>query len=267
METTTMNTVESADGTTIAFDRSGSGPAVVLLGGAFNDRSTTSALASVLAPSFTVYNPDRRGRGSSGDTEPYAVEREIEDVAALIAAAGGAAFVFGHSSGAALALEAAARGLSITKLAVYEPPYIADDSRSRPPADLADRLRALITADRRGDAVALFLVEAAAVPGEFVEMMRGDESWDSMQALAHTLPYDAAVSGPGQVIPLDRMASIAIPTLVLDGSESPEWQRCGAQGLAAAIGRAQHRTMDGQDHGVLHHPEVLVPVLTDFFSA
>jgi pimeloyl-ACP methyl ester carboxylesterase len=127
----------SADGTMIAFERAGQGPALILITGGLTDRTVTRSVAAELAPRFTVYAYDRRGRGSSGDTAPYSAEREVEDLAAVIGAAGGPALVFGHSSGAVLALEAAARGLAITKLAAYEPPYLTGASGRRPADDLA----------------------------------------------------------------------------------------------------------------------------------
>src|SRR3989441_38906 len=169
-----MNTVTSKDGTKIAYDKQGEGPAVILVYGALCYRSFGSLpeLVKLLAPHFTVYNYDRRGRGDSGDTRPYAVEREVEDLEALIKEAGGSAFVCGFSSGAALALEAASRRLAITKLALYEPPFIVDDSRPSLPEDFATQLAELVSSDRRGDAAELFMTKAAEVPVEVVAQMR-----------------------------------------------------------------------------------------------
>src|SRR5512139_3331740 len=164
-----MERVRSKDGTVIAFDRTGKGPALIVVEGAIADRSAVPPQAAVLAPDFTVIGYDRRGRGDSGDTAPYAVEREIEDIDALIRAAGGSAFVLGHSSGAVLALEAAATGLAIPRLAVYEPPFIIDDSRSPLAEDYAARLKNLISAGHYGQAVEHFLTEAVQVPAEVVE--------------------------------------------------------------------------------------------------
>lgn len=260
-----MQTVTSADGTPIAVETAGSGPAVILLGGAFNDRSTVGGLASVLAPSFTVHRYDRRGRGDSGDTPPSAVEREFEDLAAVIAHAGGHAHVFGHSSGAVLALEAATRGVAIDRLVAYEPPYVVAD-REAPAADLPDRVRALLAAGRPGDAAALFLTESAAVPGFVVNGMRSSPEWGWMEALAPSLPYDMALFSPGQGLPAARLAAVAVPTLVLDGGESPAWMRAAAAAVAAAVPGARAETIAGEDHGVLHHPEALVPPLRDFLS-
>ncbi len=182
-----MNNVGSRDGTTIGFDRSGEGPPIVLVGGAFNDRSTAAPLAAQLEPRFTVFTYDRRGRGGSGDTAPYAVDREIEDLEALIADAGGSASVYGLSSGGVLALEAAARGLPITRLVVFEPPFIVEGSRPRPPEDLALQLSELASSGRRGDAVELFITKAVGLPVEAVEQMRNAPMWPGLEEVAHTL--------------------------------------------------------------------------------
>lgn len=259
-----MSTVTSADGTSIAYDRSGAGPAVILIGGAFNDRSTTAALAAVLEPAATVYNFDRRGRGASGDTAPYAVQREIEDLAALIGAAGGSAALFGHSSGAVLALEAVMAGLPVSRVAVYEPAWISDGSRPRPAAGLAERAAGLVRAGQRGEVVRLFLTEAVGVPAEVVQMMAGGPDWAGMEALAHTLPYDLAVCGPGQQVPAGRLAGITVPSLVLGGSETFGWLLATCRAVAAAIPGAELAILPGEDHAVLQRPAVLGPVLGGF---
>ena len=187
-----MDRITSADATTIAFDRWGQGPALILVGGALSDRSAAVGLAGKLAPHFTVIAFDRRGRGDSGDTAPYAVEREVEDIVALLDEAGGSAFVFGHSSGAVLALETARTfPARVPKLAVYEPPFIVDDSRSPLPADYAAQLETLVSEGCRGDAVAYFLTTGPGVPAEVVESMRGEEYWPSLEAIAHTLATTA----------------------------------------------------------------------------
>lgn len=265
-ESGAVETTQSADGTTIALERSGEGEPLILVVGALSDRSATAALAPLLAQHFTVYEYDRRGRGASGDTPPYSLDREIEDLEALLAVAGGSGYVFGHSSGAVLALEATSRGLPITRLAVYEPPYMVDDTRSRPAADLAARVRHAISSGRRGDAVKLFVLEAVGLPPELVEAMLRSPSWLRMQALAHTLPYDLAIVGDGS-IPVDRMATIEVPTLVLDGGGSPDWVRNSVAALRAVIPEAEHITLDGQDHTVLRQPDTLAPVLVAFFSS
>ncbi len=258
--------VFSADGTPIAFDQRGSGAPVILVGGAFNDRTTVAGLAEVLAGDFTTIAYDRRGRGSSGDAAEYAVEREIEDIAALIAQVGGTASVFGHSSGAILALEAGAAGLAIDKLVAYEPPYTVAD-RAAAADDLADRVRAAIEAGDRDEAVRLFLVEGAGTPAEMIGGMRADPVWSWFTGLAHTLPYDLAIVGPGGRLPAGRLARITTPVLVVDGSESPSWFGATARAVAEVIPGARHETLAGQDHGVLQFPETLEPLLTGFLKA
>lgn len=261
-----METVRSSDGTTIAFERSGEGPPVVIVGGALSNRGAAGPLVVEISGRLTAIAYDRRGRGDSGDTPPYAVDREVDDLEALIAAAGGSAFVFGHSSGAALALEAAGRGLSITKLALYEPPFIVDDSRPPLPDDYAAHLDELVAADRRGEAVEYFMTVAVGVPAEMVAGMRDSPAWPFMEALAHTIAYDGAVMGDamaGDTKPLERWASVTVPTLVMDGGASPDWQRNAARALVDVLPNVEHRTLEGQDHGPA--PEILAPALIEFF--
>lgn len=261
-----MRTVTSSDGTAIAFERSGEGPAVILVDGALGSRASgpMGPLAPLLAPHFTVFMYDRRGRGDSGDTAPHAVAREVEDLDALITAAGGSAFVYGISSGAALALEAAASGLAITKLALYEAPFIVDDSRPPVPADYVPHLIDLIAAGRRGDAVELFMTQAVGMPVEAVAPMRRAPRWPGLEAVAHTLVYDGTIMGDCSA-PIERAASVTIPTLVMDGGASPVQMRNAAQAVAAALPSAQRRTLDGQTHDVA--AAVLAPVLVEFFTA
>jgi pimeloyl-ACP methyl ester carboxylesterase len=258
-EMTDVEYTESADGTKIAYERTGAGPAIVLVGGAFNDRGTVRALADALAGHFTAYVYDRRGRGNSTDTPPYAVRREVEDLAAVIEATGGPAVVFGHSSGAVLALEAARAGLPITKVVAYEPPYgVRAGDR---PSGLADRVRAAVEAGDRLEAVRLFLVEGIGVPAEVVEMMRGGPDFAGMLGIAHTLPYDLTITESDGV---PRLADIRIPALLIDGDQSPADMRAGVERAAAAIPGAESLTMEGQDHAILRAPEPLVPVLQAF---
>ncbi|MGW5717033.1 alpha/beta fold hydrolase [Amycolatopsis sp. NPDC003865] len=253
--------VTSADGTSIFFERRGDGPPVILVGGAFNDRTTTVGLAEVLAGDFTAITFDRRGRGDSGDSAEYAVEREIEDLAALIAHAGGTASVFGHSSGAVLALEAAAAGIGIDKVVAYEPPYATDE---HPRADVVDEVRALLAAGDRDGAVATFL-EVAGTPAEMIEGMKQAPVWGWFTALAHTLPYDLTIVGP-DARPRASLARIAIPALVIGGGASDETLQAGARAAAAAVPGARHETLEGQDHGVLQYPETLKELLTGFLK-
>lgn len=254
--------VTSADGTTIFFEQRGDGPPVILVGGAFNDRTTTVGLAEVLAGDFTTIVYDRRGRGDSGDAPEYAVEREIEDLAALIAHVGGTASVFGHSSGAVLALEAAAAGIGIERVVAYEPPYATDE---HPRGDVVDEVRAQLAAGDRDGAVATFL-QVAGTPAEMIEGMKQAPVWGWFTALAHTLPYDLTICGPGARIRAENLAKIAVPTLVIGGGASDETLRAGARAAAAAVPGARHETLEGQDHGVLQFPETLKDLLTDFLK-
>jgi len=267
-----MQKVISKDSTPIAFDQSGQGPALILVAGATATRLDEAPLAAALAPHFNVYAYDRRGRGRSGDTTPYAIEREVEDIAALIDAAGGSAFLFGHSSGAVLALEAA-RLLpgKIAKLALYEPPLIIDDSRPPTPENYASHLTELVSAGRRGDAVAYFMAEVGT-PAEMIAQMRQSPMWPGLEEIAHTLAYDAMITSDtmrGDPLPLKKWASVLVPTLVMDGtvffgSEAKHaFFRHGAQELAAILPHAQRRILEGQDHGAAN--EVLVPALQEFF--
>jgi pimeloyl-ACP methyl ester carboxylesterase len=265
-----MQKVTSRDGTTITFDQSGNGPALILVGGAFEQRAMESetahlAVFPLLAQHFTIYHYDRRGRGDSTDTQPYAVEREVEDIEALIEAAGGSAFVFGISSGAALALEAAIRlGVKINKLALYEPPYNDDDAARQAWKAFRKQLNELLIADRRGDAVALFMM-LLGMPEEHLAGMREYELWPMFEAVAPTIAYDAAVLGEDASVPTERAAHIAVPTLVMDGGATPyPFMHVSAVALANAIPNAQQRTLEGQTHEV--SAEVLAPVLIQFFT-
>jgi len=261
-----MKTVVSADGTKIAFDQTGEGPPVILVVGAFNDRATGAPLAKSLESRFTVLNYDRRGRGASGDTQPYSVEREVEDLSALIREVGGAARVFGYSSGGNLALEAAARGLNITKLALYEPPFMVgdDDSRPRPPKDMAAQLANLVASGRRGDAVELFQTEMVGIPEQVVVQMRNAPFRPALEATAHTLVYEASIVGD-LTLPIDRLKSIESPTLVIYGGDSPAFMGEGAKALAKALPTGHVRALGGQSHDIV--PAALAPVLLEFFGA
>jgi alpha-beta hydrolase superfamily lysophospholipase len=257
-----MDTVRSSDGTTIAFDRLGEGAPVILVSGASTARAIHAQLAELLATDLEVFNYDRRGRGGSGDTPPYAIEREIEDLYAVLAAAGGAAAVFGNSSGAVLALHAAAAGLPITKLALWEPPFMTDpDAPRRQQAYLA-QLTELLDAGRRGDAMALFM-RTIGLPEGMIAGMRQAPMWPGMEALAPTLVYDATVMGDSTV-PTGLVASVKATTLVLDGSDTGAWAASSARALTAALPNPQHHTLNGQAHNVAW--DVLAPVLREFFT-
>lgn len=262
-----MEKVSSKDGTAIAFDQMGNGPALILVNGATATRSASVQLAEQLAPHFTVFNFDRRGRGDSGDTAPYAVEREIEDIAAVIKAAGGAAFVFGHSSGAVLSLRAVKHGLAIPKLAIYEPPFIIDNSRPPVPKDYVKHLEGLLAEDRPSDALQYFMKAVVGAPAAAIEQMRKAPFWETSVATAHTLNYDNAIMGDtmgGDPATLHQFAPITTPVLVMDGGESPPFQHHSVQALVELLPHAQHRTLAGQAHGAA--PEVLAPLLVEFFQ-
>lgn len=264
--TLVTGTATSADGTSIVFDRLGTGSVVVLVHGAVTDRShpTLAEVARTLSPWFTVVNYDRRGRGSSGDTRLYAVQREIEDLAAVIAAAGGTAKVFGGSSGAALALEAAAQLPTITCLALWEPPYHVDPTAPHLPGDFASRLTVLIDAGRPGDAVELFMAQAAEVPADTIAAMRTQPIWPHLEAIARTLAYEAEIMRPGNRLPTETAAAIRLPTLVLNGGESPTWMRHAGTAVARTIPAAIHRLLPDQTHDVA--PHALAPELLEFFT-
>jgi pimeloyl-ACP methyl ester carboxylesterase len=259
--------VISNDGTAIAFDRIGSGPPVILVDAALSHRKLgqSAQLAELLAPHFTVITYDRRGRGESGDTPPYAVAREIEDIAALVKEAGGSVCLWGMSSGAVLALETARHLGDITKLALYEAPLIVDDSRPTTEVQWAG-IAAAVAADRRSAAVRLFL-RAVGVPGLFIELMRLSPIWPKLKAIAHTLPYDGAIVEDyqkGQPLPAGQWASVTMPTLVMDGSKSPLWMRHGNRALSLVLPNAQYRTLDGQTH--MLKPKAHAPTLMEFFG-
>lgn len=259
------STVMSRDGTGIAVDRYGSGPSIVLVGGAFTDRRALAALAQALAPYFTVLAYDRRGRGGSGDTPPYAPAREIEDLAAVIAVADGPACVFGHSSGAGLAVLAAAGGAAISRLAVYEAPYMVDQGDPLPPADLAARITELSSSGRRREAVEFWMKDTIRLPAEAIDQMRQSPIWPGMEAIVHTAAYDAAIMADqerGEPLPAAWASQVTIPVLIMDGENSPPWQHRSMDALAELLPDTRRHTFPGADHGV--PPDVLAPVLRAF---
>jgi len=262
-----MRTIISKDGTNIAFDKLGKGPALILVGGALEQRamdSETAQLAPMLSKYFTVFHYDRRGRGDSTDTQPYAVEREIEDIAALITEAGGSACVFGISSGAALALEAAIKlGDRVKKLAMYEAPYNDDEAARLAWKTYRKQLADVLAQGRRGDALALFMM-LVGMPPDHLDAVRQHPLWPMWEAGAPTLAYDAAVMGEDASVPSEKAASVAVPVLVMDGGASYPFMHVTALALARAMPHAQHRTLEGQTHEVA--PQVLAPVLVEFFK-
>lgn len=257
-----MGKAISKDGTAIGYDRSGHGEPVILIGGALCDRQVHSDLADFLAPHFTVFNHDRRGRGESGDTPPYAVARELEDLAVLIAEAGGAAALYGISSGGALALEAAAAGLPVTRVAAYEPPYLTTRTDRDAQAGHTDRIPELIREGRAEEALEHFLA-ATGMPRPAVEQMRGTPAWPALVAVAPTLVQDFAIMGDGTV-PTERFAAIRVPALVLDGSAGMSFMHDAALAVAAAVEGARTITLPDQTHEV--SVDALGPVLIEFFA-
>lgn len=265
-----MTTVTSRDGTKIAYDRTGSGAALVIVNGALAHRAFDPGMAQIvdlLGRHFTVYNYDRRGRGESGDTPPFATEREVEDVQALVGETGGGALALGFSSGCAVTLDAAAVTPGISRIALYEPPFCVDDSRPPVPADYVAHLNGLIAEGRRGDALRYFMTEAANIPAEYLGGMEQDPSWEGMLQVAHTIAYDGAFVADlmqGRPLPAARWAAVSAPTCVIDGGSSAAWFHSGADALADVLGSATRQTLAGQDHQV--RPEVLVPALVAWFK-
>jgi pimeloyl-ACP methyl ester carboxylesterase len=270
-----MSRVTSKDGTSIAYDRQGGGPAVILVGGGLDDGAENAPLVPELAGRFTVYNYARRGRGDSGDTQPYALERELEDLDALIAEAGGSAHLYGVSSGGALALEAAAAGLAVDRLGVYEVPYMVADDMARRAREYAEQLGPVLAAGRRGEALELFM-RLAGSSEEDIAGARSSPFWPGLEAIAHTLAYDAACIGSDGRPPTARLARIAQPTLVVTGGVSPDAQvgmaglppdlfDRAADAIAAAVPRAERLTLAGQGH--VADPKVVARTLERFFAA
>lgn len=263
-----MNKVISKDGTSIVFDRVGQGPAVILVDGAFCYRGfgPSEPLARLLKQNFTVYTYDRRGRGNSSDTPPYAVEREIEDIDALIKEAGGSAYVYGISSGAVLSIEAAAHLKGIKKLALYEPPFIIDNSHASLPDNYLQQLNEMLASDRRDDVVKLFL-KSVGTPDIFISIMRLMPTWSKLRTVAHTYPYDITIVKDyqrGKPLTTQQWNSVKIPMIFLTGGKSPTWMQNSMSALTNAFPKAQHQTLKGQTHDV--KPEVLTPILIEFFK-
>ena len=255
-----METVTSPDGTTIAYERSGTGPALVTCTGAFCDRMSTAPLAEHLRERFTVYRFDRRGRGDSGDTPPWSVQREIEDLAAVSAASGETPFVYGHSSGAALALEAAAAGVPVRALAVYEPPFVPGVGTT---PETADRMAALCEEGHPEAAARLFL-HNTGMSDDQLAAMQSAPWWPRMLALAPQLPYDVRLGNRGEV-PVDRLARIGCPVLAVAGGLSPAWATDGMTAIAGAIAGGLAQRVEGQDHGV--DQALMAELLAEFYLA
>ncbi len=259
-----MDTVMSKDGTTIAFDKQGDGPAVIFVDGALSTRSGKADLASLLSPRFTVYRYDRRGRGDSADTKPYAVEREIEDIDAMIEKTGGSASLYGHSSGGCLALDPTVKlSGKVKKLAMYEAPYNDDPAAQKAWGEYLKNLNEALASDRRGDAVALFMA-LVGIPAAQIEGMRQAPFWSGMEAVAPTLAYDHAGVMGDETIPTERAARVHVPTLVMSRSNGAPFMLETAKTLTKVIPGAKLSILDGQAHDV--HANVLAPVLAEFFA-
>lgn len=262
-----MNKVISQDGTTIAYDKMGEGPAVILVDGALCYRAfgPSTVIAKLLARKFTVYTYDRRGRGDSGDTQPYTIEKEIEDLEVLINEAGGSAYLFGQSSGAALGLEAAVKLKGIKKLAMYEAPFFIDNSHAPLSDTYLSHIKELIAQDRRGEAVKLFM-RTVDVPKFFLLLMPLMPMWGKLKGVAHTLPYDFTITldnQKGRPFSPKKWEKVKIPILVMNGGKSPAWMRNGMKSLAGVL-EATYKELEGQTHNV--KAEVLVPELEKFFK-
>jgi pimeloyl-ACP methyl ester carboxylesterase len=261
-----MNTITSRDGTIIAYDVAGSGPTAVIVDGALTTRSAGSKpeLVRLLSQHLTVYSYDRRGRGDSGDSPAYAVDREIEDIEALIVSAGGTARLYGHSSGAALAFEAALKlGDKVKALAMYEAPYNDDAEAQKSWKEYRSQLADLLNVGRGGDAVALFM-KLVGMPAEQISGMRNAPAWPTFEALGPTLAYDhIGVMGETAAVPIARAAQLAIPVLVMSGSASYPFMSQTARALSKAFPNGRLQALAGQTHDV--NPETLSPVLASFF--
>ena len=256
--------VVSADGTSIAFEAVGQGAPLVLVGGAFCDRRAKASgtpLAALLAEKLHVSSYDRRGRGESGEQAPYALEREIDDLRALVTRAGGSAAVFGNSSGALLALAAAAAGVPITKLVLFEPPVLLDAARAASFEPLARDLARLVTEGQRGAAAERFLTEVVQVPPPALAGLRRSPAWPGLEALAHTLSYDVSLTARGSQY-LELARSVTAPTLVLAGSASPPWMRDALGTLAGSLVNGRVHTLEGQTHDV--EPATLARAIAEF---
>jgi pimeloyl-ACP methyl ester carboxylesterase len=263
-----MPTVTSTDGTTIAYETLGTGPALILVDGAmcYRDFGPARDLAKALADTYTVHIYDRRGRGESGNTKPWTPDREIDDLAALLHAAGGQAHLFGCSSGAVLAADAANRLDGITKLALYEPPFIVDNTREPREATFTEDTEALINRNDRSGALKKFM-RHVGMPTAMIHLMALTPPWKKLKVVAPTLPYDLRILGnTGQGKPLDptRWSAITAPAIVMDGGKSPQYMRNAARALSEALPKADYQTLPGQTHMI--KANAVAPAIKDFLS-
>lgn len=263
-----MNTVISRDGTKIAYEKKGNGPAIILVAPAAADHKDAVPLSEHLANHFTVYNYDRRGRGESSDASQYTVQQEVEDIDVLIDEAGGDCILFGSSSGAVLALEAASQlGGKVTKLIMYEPPFIINDSRPRVPVDYVQNLNKLINGGKRSEAVEYFMIEALGIPSEYLSYMKAEPSWGGLEIMAHTLPYDGIIMGDtqsGNPLPTERW-NVNIPTSIMTGENSESFVHDGAKALAVLLPLSEYNILLGLDHSaIMMAPDVVAKAIVEF---
>lgn len=261
-----MTSVTSADGTVIDYDRYGAGPTVVFIGGATQHRRldpNTTEMATLLAThGYTTVDYDRRGRDRSGDTPPWSLQREVEDLAALIAEVGAPAVLYTSSSGATIALAAVATGVDARALALYEPPFFAGIDNGAKVATL----RELVAAGKNDDAMRFNMTDVMGIPGDAVDGMANSPSWAQIVAVAPTLPYDIGASNEINIDPdwKARWASVTVPTIVYSGELTFPGMPAAADAVAAALPTASRRTLPGQGHGP--EPKAIVPVLVEFLS-
>lgn len=265
-----MNKIISNDGTSISFQQTGKGPLVILVASALSDRSDTVKLAKLLSQHFTVINYDRRGRGKSNDTKPYTIQKEVEDIDGLISCTAESAFLFGSSSGAVLALDAAnALPEKIKKIALYEPPFIINDKRPPMADDLSVQIEKLLSEDRKNDAVKLFMSQTMNIPAIGLWIMQLIPGWKKMKDMAHTIPYDLALlngTQSGKPLPESRWNAIQAPALIMTGGKSEEFFHTGATALATMLINGQHNILKGQHHGsVVMSPKLIATRVIDFF--
>jgi pimeloyl-ACP methyl ester carboxylesterase len=260
-----MNTIVSKDGTTIAYEKIGSGKPLILVDGALCCRSfgPMPKLAPLLAKNFTVYYYDRRGRGESTDIQPYTVQKEVDDIAALVKVAGGSAYIAGLSSGAVLTLMAAEAGLDLPKIALYEPPYVYEKNSVQSTIDHGAALKSLLEKNKRGGMVKYFMVNMVGAPAFVAFIMQLMPTWKKLTAVAHTLPYDTAIMG-NFTVPTERIAKIKNRTLIAGGGKSPAPLHNAVQSVADALPNKELRWLEGQTHNV--NAQVLASVLIEFFS-
>jgi pimeloyl-ACP methyl ester carboxylesterase len=260
-----MSIAMSKDGTKIVYRKAGKGPLIILVDGAFcsKDFGPMPKLAPLLSEHFTVVSYDRRARGESGDTKPYTIEREIEDLQALIEQNGGSAYLFGISSGAILALRAVANGLEVPKLVLFEPPFVTSKNLIRSP-NAYHELTRLLEQGKRGEAVKFYLRKVMGVPAILPFVLQLTPNWSKMKANANSLPYDVAVCGDFE-IPKNFRSSVAIPVLVIDSTRSPEMLRSAVEATVRALPNATRKSLKGSIHDV--PPKILAPELAQFLIA